>query len=316
MRKTIILIACGYGLVGHAQPLFGLKGNWVFSGTPDDASGQNHHGTPVGNVTLVADRDGNSACAYAFPGDSSHVAIPFHSDFDIAPIGQYSVSLWYQGGTLNGGDLEWLFRKRTTAVGFHTSDYALALYDNNRALVLTGNNEALWTSAMPPMPDAVWHHFVSVYSGGTQQAWLDNVQLSTTSPSFITQSAEGIAIGEFFEGRIDDVRFYDVALNPTDVYALFVETSACAATAIVDGDSAPITVWPIPATNSLTIGLPPGADQGNAWIEIMDATGRVIDRDPLRAGSTSIDVSALTSGTYLLQLHAGPATYIQRFIKE
>jgi hypothetical protein len=61
----------------HSQvnlPL-GLVANYPFSGTPNDVSGNNHHGVLVNGPTLTSDRFGAANSAYHFDGVDDYIRI-------------------------------------------------------------------------------------------------------------------------------------------------------------------------------------------------------------------------------------------------
>ncbi len=317
MKNTLLLAALSAATCANAQLDIGLKAHWTFSGGTADASGNGHDGTFVGTITPATDRAGNAGCAFAFPGDSSHIDVPFDGDFDIAPTGAFTMSLWYQGGSPEMGDLEWIFRKRNTPGFYHSWNYALALYDVNRGLYFGGDDQSLWSNVIPNIPDPTWHNLVGVYSNGIHQLWLDNVLQATDSNQtlFITQSIEGISIGETFSGLVDDIRFYDRALSASEVGLLFAETSSCA-TAIDEPEVFSVSVAPNPASDVITIraNVPLSADL--RAVELCDATGRLVRRTTLRASGGDVDVRELPKGLYFLRIGAGDGAIVKKVVKD
>jgi hypothetical protein len=232
----------------NAQLNVGLKAHWTFgAGSTADISGNGHDGTVLGNVTTTTDRDGNPGCAMLFPGDTSEISVPFSSDFDIAPTAAFTVSLWYQGGSVAPGDLEWLFAKRTASNGIYSNDYAVSLYDLNRVLGTLGGNGDLWSPVMPPVPDAQWHHVAYVYDNGVQQIWQDDILQAwdSTQQVLVGQSGQGIIIGEHFQGAIDDIRFYDRDLTTAEIGLLYQEPASCSIMGIAEPVAPPSPLLPI-----------------------------------------------------------------------
>ena len=307
LLPCLILLA----VPAEAQLNLGLKGHWTFAGgSAIDLSGQTNDGTVMGGVTQTVDRAGSPGCALQFPGNTSHVTIPFSSDFDQGPADAFSISLWYQGGSSNGTDQEWLFAKRQVGASWVDTDYGLVLYDLNQVLGSLGPNGEVWSNVLPPVPDPQWHHVVYIYDNGTQQLWLDNMLVnSSTQPVFVGQSSEGIVIGEQFLGAIDDVRYYDRAVSNTDVALLFQETANCAtSTGMAERDALAIIVAPNPATDRLTVHLP----EARGSLELLDATGRSVQRVDVTNTTTLLQVAHLPDGLYLLSYSNGPATAVQR----
>lgn len=317
MKNTLLLLTLGAAIGTNAQLNVGLKAHWTFSGGTNDISGNGHDGTIEGTVTPATDRAGNVGCAFAFPGDSSRIDVAFHGDFDIAPAGEFTMSLWYQGGSLEMGDLEWIFRKRNTPGFYHSWNYALALYDVNRGLYFGGDDQSLWSNVIPNIPDPTWHNLVGIYSNGIHQLWLDNVLQASDSAQtlFISQSAEGISIGESFTGAVDDIRFYDRALSASEVGLLFAETSSCA-TAVEEVNAFAVSVAPNPATEVITIRANEPLSLNLRAIELTDASGRPVRRATLRASGGDLDIRELPEGLYFLRIGAGEGAIVKKVIKE
>lgn len=317
MRNPLLFALTCASAISNAQLNVGLKAHWTFSGGTGDASGNAHNGSIVGTVVPAMDRAGNANCAFDFPGDSSHISIPFGTDFDIAPSGAYTVSLWYQGGSSAMGDLEWLFRKKNTPQFYHSWNYALALYDLNRALSFFGDDGNAWSSAVPPIPDPQWHNLVGIYDNGTFNLWLDNTLVASdmSQTYFITQSQEGCAIGEYFTGSIDDIRFYDRALNVNEVGLLFAEPSSCA-TAVAELEELSISIAPNPASDVINIRANDPLPTNMRAMELTDATGRLVRRATLRASGGDVDVRELPRGLYFLRIGAGEAAMVKKVVKD
>jgi len=317
MKNTLLILALCGATGANAQLNIGLQAHWTFSGGTGDASGNGHDGTIVGTVTPATDRAGNAGCAFAFPGDSSRIDVPFHADFNIPTSGEFTVSLWYQGGSSDMGDLEWLFRKRNTPGLYHSWNYGLSLYDVNRGLYFGGDDGQLWSSVLPNIPDPQWHNLVGIYSNGDHQLWLDNV-LVASDPSqtvFLTQSNEGISIGETFTGLVDDIRFYDRALNTNEVGLLFAETSSCA-TAVEEQEVFSVSIAPNPASDVITISANEALPLNLRAIELTDATGRVVRRAALRASGGEVDIRELPEGLYFLRIGAGAGAVVKKVVKD
>ncbi len=317
MKNTLLILAISIATCANAQLNIGLKAHWTFSGGTTDVSGNGYNGTIVGNVQPTTDRSGNPNCAFTFDGDTTHIIIPFGNDFNISPNGAYSISLWYQGGSIEMGDLEWLFRKRNTPLLYHFWNYGLALYDLNKPLYFCGDDQSLWAPNDPPMLDPQWHNLVGIYSNGDHQLWLDNVLIASdmSQTNFVTQSLEGSIIGDGFTGSIDDIRFYDRALNTNEVGLLFAETSSCA-TAVEEVEAFAVSVAPNPASDVITISANEALPVNLRAIELTDATGRLVRRAALRASGGDVDIRELPEGLYFLRIGAGEGAIVKKVVKD
>jgi hypothetical protein len=74
-------------------------------------------------------------------------------------------------------------------------------------------------------PNSLWHHIVAVYeqnSGSTRWAiYIDGLLADTIDTSErIVQSANGLKIGQFFQGNLDDIVFFSKALSAAEVQSV------------------------------------------------------------------------------------------------
>jgi len=235
----------------RSQLSIGLKAYYSFKGNPSDLSGNGNDGTIIGSPVLTHDRFGIADCAYYFPGTSNdYISINYSSDFNIDSLGAFSISLWYQGGSTNEGDYEILFEKPNPDVSPYPSDYSLALYDLNKPGLGSNYRPIVGAIFDPPIPDSNWHHVVGIYDNKNWYFFEDNalVQSDTSLEYIIFQSMNNLVIGKNFEGVIDDIRFYDRALNFFDIYEIYHLPSSC------------IPAPPQPICRTLIAGFPYESD--------------------------------------------------------
>lgn len=76
-------------------------------------------------------------------------------------------------------------------------------------------------------------------------------------------------------------------------------------------------VYPNPATNSLTIAVPllEGKQQHYNSVSLFDMNGKEVKKLTLTAQVTTIDISNLSSGTYVVKIFDGKQTVIKKIIK-
>lgn len=85
-----------------------------------------------------------------------------------------------------------------------------------------------------------------------------------------------------------------------------------AGTSEVVGESNPITLFPNPARDRISVSIPAGYVQADALIT--DILGRKVMQRPVTG--TELDISTLTQGHYLLQLRVDGVITLHRFIRE
>jgi hypothetical protein len=202
--------------------------HYAFCGDAADVFGGND-GTIQGVVTPIADRNGVENCAYGFPGtETDYIAVPYSEDFNFSPNGNFSISLWYQGGSENGADLEFFVTKENPLNSPIASDYHVGLYDCNK--VTFGSIHSPISFGDPgntcgSAPNSLWHHIVAVYdqNGGSAHwaIYIDGLIADTIDTSErIVQSENGLKIGQFFQGNLDDIVFFSKALSAAEVQAV------------------------------------------------------------------------------------------------
>ena len=298
-KKIIFLIisSCISSFI-FAQLTNGLKAHYTFSGNINDISGQNNQGVLIGNPTPTSDRFGYANCAYQFPGNSTnYIKVNYSTDFDIPPEGQFSISLWYQGGSPNISDLEGLFRKTHVPKinPWDAEDYSLDLFDGNHP-----SFSALWDFS--PVVDSTWYHLVGRYSDGI--LWLHkNDTLRDTNPQLtnfpITQSLGDVTIGYNYMGKIDDIRFYNRFLTTTEIHDIFVLPSSCEVTSIKEIENKNITtIYPNPSKNIVNI-------ESNHFINSITVTniiGQIIETKIIESYKGLVDLSKFNDGLYYIHI--------------
>jgi hypothetical protein len=311
-RITLFLILTIITRFTYGQLSVGLKANYPFSGNSTDQSGQNNNGTLIGNPLLTTDRFGMGDCAYQFPGDTlNYIKINYSTDFDIVPTGAFSISLWYQGGTPNGSDLEFLFRKiKTPKVNSWDADnYTLSLYDNNQP-----SFEGLWDFSTVSAPD--WYHLVAIYDN--QARWLyKNNSLKDANASGlppISQSLGNITIGQYFMGKIDDIRFYNRALSVSEINQLYLMPSSCQVAGLeTKFQNTTIKIFPNPTTNFITIESESTNKSNN--VTVFNIYGQVVFAQILTVGKIKLDFSKYDNGLYYLNINQD-GTLITKIIQK
>ena len=169
-----------------------------------DASGSGTNGTATG-TTIVGGRFGKSR---SFNGTSDYVTF---SAGAIPASGDFTVECWAYGISASG------FRE-ILSQGSHPNFYLG--YDNNHVIRASDG----WLSTGVPFPFNAWHHFAVVKTstnvllyvdGGLAASHGSTMQNPTLSSSF----ALGIiynAVGEFWDGMIDEVRVSNKARSPKE----------------------------------------------------------------------------------------------------
>jgi uncharacterized protein (TIGR02145 family) len=228
-------------ITGASTPLptNGLVGNWPFNGNANDESGNGNNGAVYG-ATLTTDRFGIANNAYLFNGISNYIKASSNQ----LPTGERTTSFWlnasdynhrmamaYGGGANNG--LSWLVHLNMTSCSGN----------NNITMQSHGCINAL-NAPISFIPVNQWNHVVITTSSAGTKIYLNGV-MRASNLTYVNNTyvfGKDIAIGSavtvsgiapysnssdanYFNGKLDEVRIYNRALNQSEITALYNEGS-------------------------------------------------------------------------------------------
>jgi hypothetical protein len=197
-------------------PASGLIAAYGFeetSGTSvNDASGRGNGGTITGATRITTGRFGN---ALSFNGTSNFVTVPDSASLRLTT--GMTLEAWiYQAADTN---------YRTVLLKEAAGDLAYALYGASTYGTSSVKRPSAWLGpdnlgATSTLTLNAWKHLATTYDGTNWRLYVDGVQVATrafakpipTSTGAFKIGGNGIW-GEFFSGRIDEVRVYDRALS-------------------------------------------------------------------------------------------------------
>ena len=199
-----------------------LIGYWPLDGDPNDV---NHIYTCVinGDPNWL---DGPVDTCVIFDGVDDYIEVSDDDSLDLAE--GLTASLWIkpEADSSNGQTDGQLLTKGTC---WQPDSFAFAVHDNsaNRLRMrynLGGVNYQTGVHTDVNYWDGHWHHVVFTIESGFQKIYFDGVEVgSASNVGFLATSDEPLLIGtcssynRYYEGAIDDVRFYDRALSADEV---------------------------------------------------------------------------------------------------
>jgi hypothetical protein len=217
----------------------GLVGHWKFDEEKAvacaDSSSSNNHGTLVGSPTRTAPapriKFGTDAHSMTFNGSSQYITIADSSSLEgnafsicawvkVLGSGNGATSVIWSNGDWNGTNCSQLFR-------LLNATNSLQIYTTNSAGTTFGGGTGLTVTV-----DGLWHHVAFTSNGTTIIGYKDGVAGATTynitgtlkDPNYTkaigVDNRLGGATGQF-NGQIDDVRVYNVALTAAEVAELY-----------------------------------------------------------------------------------------------
>jgi gliding motility-associated-like protein len=241
MRKLLpgliaLFICVAHSASAQVNLTNGLKLYFPFTGNANDASGNGNVATVNGPV-LASDRLGAANSAYLFDGVNDYIS--FITGNGMQPGYPYTISCWVNLITAQPGITNFLFSNDYTIPG--TDYYGIILNIPNGTLqsnvgdggpvgVTSRNTKA----TIPTVPLGSWHHVAAVvYSAASMRLFIDCTEVLGTfsgTGTGLTYSGANTGIigrgnagiGEnYLNGYVDEVRFYDRALNDQEIAALY-----------------------------------------------------------------------------------------------
>lgn len=325
MKKVLLSMAVLLGLASatQAQSLSdSLKGCFTFNGADSFKDGTSAGMLTSYNTIHMRSLDrfgGNNSLKFAGAGYVSPGNAAKYSVMD-----GLTISAWIYIDVLLGGEGA-IVSKWDNSVG---DEYLFGVYSNNKlALALQGKTYESTMLGRTVLPDTTWIHVAMTWAkGGLTNIYVNGVLdtssilvdslVNTTTPFNI--GGQGTGLTRYFQGNIDDVRFYNRALSGTEITTLYTKDSACGlkytpppagVNNVVAVDM--VKVFPNPATDAITIAV---ADKAN--VSVCDVNGRVVYSAVIDKKET-IDISGYSKGIYIIRATDGDGNRcVSRFIKE
>ena len=229
-----------------------LIGFWKMNGNPNDSSGNGNNGVVTtghafygaGTAALTADRFGRAGMAYHFD-KGGNIEVPYKTALNPQ---QMSISIWLKkstvGRTLNTDTYTMTSMNRWNAYKFQLQS-ANKLFFTMKAV--TGTDTAYYDrdDETAVLDNDVWYHGVVTYKPGKMdffvngdlvKSWTNtpNNPITLTTPinfvigqdlptnKYLTVDGDfQVAWGGFWTGDLDDVMFYNVALDATQVKSIY-----------------------------------------------------------------------------------------------
>ena len=238
-----------------------LVGFWKMNGNANDSSGNGNNGTVTaghayfgaGTPTLVADRFGRAGLAYHFD-KGGNIDVPYKASLNPQ---QMSISLWAQwdsvGRTINTDTYTFVAMNRWNGYKFQLQSGHLPFYTVK--VIRPAGDTTIYDrdNAGIAVPIKTWRHLVVTFKSGFMSFYINGDLVKTwdaTTPGpvpgnaltlanpvdfvigqdlptnkYLTVDATGnllVNYGGFFTGDMDDVMFYNIALDGPQVKSIFL----------------------------------------------------------------------------------------------
>lgn len=239
MKRTLLLLLITISFTASAQINLnqGLIAHYPFNGNANDISGNNINGT-ASNVTLTTDKLGNPNSAYHFNGTNAHILLPFSNLYNFAPQDSFSISVW----VAPEAGQSWIAQALVVKSPFHPDftlsnwNYGVYLWDYTPmgGYALT---HLLSSSIDTRIANPCWYNIIITYKNGIWKMYVNGILVSQdlTQTKFILQDGssriafgrKGDAIGDWYKGKMDEIRLYNRVLNQQEATAIATCLQPC-----------------------------------------------------------------------------------------
>ena len=209
-------------------PTQGLVAYYPFNGNANDESGNGNGGT-VNGATLTTDRFGRNNRAYVFDGVND--TINFGNVVYTKNI-PFSVSFWYNATTNYQGNLVTKYIGSSyngfnVALDWRHSGALVTYYLRSRSNYVAIANQSDGLGADGPYPAAnKWNHVVVIVSSMSMDMYLNGSKIVSANwvgiPGSTTENTD-LTLGQLYQGKLDDLLFYNRVLTEQEVQELFHE---------------------------------------------------------------------------------------------
>ncbi len=234
-----------------------LIGFWKMNGNANDSSGNGNDGVVTmghaffgaGTPTLTADRFGRAGMAYNFD-HGGNIEVPYQTSLNPQEI---TISLWARqdtiGRTVNPANCYMIAMDRWNGWKFQTQPFLP--FFTVRAIKTAAPNDTTYfdrdDAGTPIVPGPTWYNLVVTFKAGVEDFYIngdlvkewtdvpgnpitvDNINLTIGSDlptnKYLTVDPTGnwlVDYGGFWTGDLDDVMFYNIALDGPQVHSIFV----------------------------------------------------------------------------------------------
>jgi Concanavalin A-like lectin/glucanases superfamily len=213
----------------QADVTLGLVGYYALDGNANDSSGNNYDGTAFNGITYSPHLSGLAA---NFSGDSQYISLP-----NSLPVtSSFTVAFGLKTGMTAPGDFPFgtIFLISRDIAGADY-DWNICLSEGRKLAFHTGTptNDSIILSTVSDLPSNEWVHVTCVADtgAGLKNIYLNGLLAASTSwvpttfddagvSPYLGNDTSGTELHPYFNGSMDEVRFYNRALSASEVLAI------------------------------------------------------------------------------------------------
>ena len=197
----------------------GLVSWWAGEGNADDLMGTNT-GTFQNGATYAP---GKVGYAFSFNGVNQSVNVPYNTNFNFSPSGQFSVEAWVIVNSITS--------YQAIAVkcpASDTWDWGVYIIPGGNFMVGSHNGFAVVSSITAQTGQ--WYNVCVTYNNASWQLFVNGLTAAQGSGVSILQSSGGLGIGckgqstvyyDFLAGLVDEIQIYNRALTASEIQAIY-----------------------------------------------------------------------------------------------
>ncbi|MBS3914996.1 MAG: LamG domain-containing protein [Bacteroidetes bacterium] len=207
-----------------------LNASYLFDNSLTEGSGKSAAGTAYG-TSYGLGRDGSANGALLFNGTNAYATLP-----NVMDVQQKSISLWFNVKTFPTGsapsnDLGYILTLDHKYLNFgYVTAYVSGAGGSKILTIGIGSTDAELKVSLAS--ENVWNHLVFTQNGYNVNIYLNNTKIlsktvtsyykstDATTNAFILGTNRNL-LNRYLDGRIDDFKFYNVALSDCQVDYLY-----------------------------------------------------------------------------------------------
>jgi len=210
-------------------PTNGLVGWWPFNGNANDESGNKRNGY-VSYATLSTDRNNNSNNSYNFKNVNDNIQTISNISM---PLSSFSVSYWLSPNN----ELNLSAGHQVTIEGTGNAPFQIGYHTGGIMVYIWGSTEQLFKVPINLKPNE-WHHIaITVKESSNVKIYIDGTgyDVGTAPSNFKVMNNGSFIFGRSastywpspFNGKLDDIAFWNRILSEQEIKGLYSSSNPC-----------------------------------------------------------------------------------------
>ena len=295
IATTIFILVLSLARVGSAD----MVAYWDFEGDFGDAIGGND-ATPFGDTAVFVDPDRGRVAELDGTGD--YIEVPNSPSLNITG-NEITIAAWVYFDDVSGPPE--IVIAKPYVVGQHSSpyfSYGLHILSNGTPRFwLVTDGAAGNAPGSTNLESSTWYHMAGVYDGSQMILYIDGEVAATRSKTGNVTGYDTVlrlgtngGLTEQMDGRLDDVRIYNRALDQVDVQAVMVQV----------GEAYPYALGPEPKD---------GAIYENTWVNLSWRSGDFVASHDIYIGEDFGDVAEAIRDSAVFRTNQTDTFYLAGF---